>query len=344
MKPVGTILAMILAIGCSSTGSAGGSGGQAASGGSVGSGGKTSTGGVNGSGGRGSGGSTNSGGNTSTGGSDGSGGSVASGGVPGTGGKSESGGNASSGGSTGSGGGSGGVPGGGGMGGPGHGTGGGAGIAGNSGAVVVDDFEGTTLSAALWKIAGQGTITLSTEKVHRGKQSVKVTGSSGRTMMVNSSAFPLPSGVIYFRVWMWFQNGGWMNHVVFAESSPGSESQEVRFGGQQNAYNANLAADGDGLSPNPYQSPSCPLCLTPMPQTWACVRGMLDFAHNAVQLHVGEVLAVDAKMASDWHSGTGMLPKNPTEIGFGWAVYGGGPANDVYYDDLAIGYQPIPCD
>ncbi len=45
---------------------------------------------------------------------------------------------------------------------------------------------------------------------------------------------------------------------------------------------------------------------------------------------------------NDWHSGTGTLPSNPTKIGFGWALYGG-VQNTVYYDDLAIGYEPIPC-
>ena len=37
-----------------------------------------------------------------------------------------------------------------------------------------------------------------------------------------------------------------------------------------------------------------------------------------------------------------MLPQNPTEIAFGWAIYGGAQ-NTVYYDNLAIGYEAIPC-
>jgi hypothetical protein len=73
---------------------------------------------------------------------------------------------------------------------------------------------------------------------------------------------------------------------------------------------------------------------------------MFDFTNSKAQLYVGDDLAVDAEKDSvknDWHSGTGTLPLNPTEIGFGWAVYGG-TDNTVYYDDLAIGYSPIPCE
>lgn len=216
-------------------------------------------------------------------------------------------------------------------------------------AEVVEDFESATVGAApdaaVWtlKVSDPSSIAVTSEQKHGGSNAVKVVGSSGETMMFNTSVFPLPAGVVYFRAWMRFDSAEWMNHVGFVAASPGEESQEVRFGGQQNAYNANLASDGDGLSPNPWAQPACELCLAPVPNEWACVRGKLDFANNAVQLYVGDTLAVDADAPEDWHAGTGKLPQSPTQLGFGWAVYGGA-SNTVYYDDIAIGYEPIGCE
>lgn len=226
-------------------------------------------------------------------------------------------------------------------------AGGGAGGSAGGGAnvVVSDDFEAPTLDAGKWQmgITGQGSIAVTTEEKHGGNQAVKVVGMSGPVMFVNTSAFPLPNGVIHFRVWMRFTSADWANHVAFVAASPGAESQEVRFGGQNNAYHANLAADGDGLSPDPFEYPECPLCVAPVANQWACLRGKLDFANSDAELYVNETLAVDARDADDWHSGTGTLPQSPTQIGFGWAIYGGA-MNTVYYDDLAIAYEPIPCE
>lgn len=224
----------------------------------------------------------------------------------------------------------------------GSGTGGG----GNSTAVVQDDFEsqaaGSPPNPELFTVSGPGTVQVSNEQAHSGAQSVKVVGNANSTMFWNKSVFPLPNGVVHFRVWMRFENADWMNHIAFVAASPGQESEEVRFGGQNNAYHANIAADGDGLSPNPWLNP-CELCTAPVANTWTCLRGMFDFTNNRAQLYVGDKLAVDAKEKADWHSGNGILPSNPTQIGFGWALYGG-VANTVYYDDLAIGYEPIPCE
>jgi hypothetical protein len=315
-------------------GAGGGSGGQPAGGSAGSSAGTTpTTGGSAGSAGAAAGAAGVSGSaGTSAGGSGGQAGSSASGGAgAGTGGAL---GGAGVGGST-AGGGAGGSTAGGGAGG---------GSGGGSVALVTDDFEGASLDGTKWMMGttGQGTIAVSTEQKHGGAQSVKVTGMSGPTYFWNTSVFPLPNGVVHFRVWMHFANADWANHVAFVAASPGMESQEVRFGGQASAYHANLAADGDGLSPNPFEQPSCALCLEPVANQWACLRGKFDFTNSDAELYVGETLAVDAQEKADWHSGNGMLPQNPTQIGFGWALYGG-PMNTVYYDDIAIGYEPIPC-
>lgn len=211
-----------------------------------------------------------------------------------------------------------------------------------SGDTVTDDFEGAMLDPAKWEIGGngQGTIELSTEQAHGGQKSVKVVVMNGQKLFINKSLFPLPNGVIHFRVWMRFTNDNWQNHIAFVAAGPGPESQEVRFGGQAGYYHANLAEDGDGLSPNPFVD--CDICVPPVANTWVCLRGMFDFTNDDARLFVDDELAVDAKDSSDWHSGNGNLPENPAQIGFGWALYGGSMTT-VYYDDIAIGYEPIAC-
>jgi hypothetical protein len=215
---------------------------------------------------------------------------------------------------------------------------------------VVDDFESETAGSppdtALFTVSGPGMVQISSEQAHGGTQSVKVVGTGNATMFTNTTVFPLPAGIVHFRVWARFENADWSGHVGFVAAGPGEESQEVRFGGMQGFYHANLAADGDGLSPDPWAQPSCEKCVAPVANTWVCLRGMFDFTNSKAQLYVGDDLAVDAEKDSvknDWHSGTGTLPASATEIGFGWAMYGG-TANTVYYDDLAIGYSPIPCE
>jgi len=222
---------------------------------------------------------------------------------------------------------------------------------GTSSAVVDDDFEsvaaGSPPDTAVWQLrlpqGGTNSIEITAEQAHSGSQSVKVVGSSGSTMFYTENVFPLPSGVVHFRVWMRFTDANWSNHNAFVAAGPGEESQEVRFGGQNNAYHSNLAADSDALSPDPYESPECTRCVAPVANEWKCLRGKLDFANNVAELYVGDELAVDSA-ADGWHNGAaGMFPASPTQIGFGWALYGA-MANTVYYDDLAIGYEPIACE
>jgi len=219
-------------------------------------------------------------------------------------------------------------------------------------AVITDDFEsaaaGAPPDAAIWQLrlpsGGTSSIEVTSEQFHGGAQSVKVVGNGGSTLFFTENVFPLPSGVLHFRVWARFTSAEWENHNAFVAASPGEESQEVRFGGQKQAYHSNIASDGDVLSPDPYESPSCERCVAPVANEWTCLRGKLDFANNNAELYVGDALAVDSA-ADGWGASgrTAMFPLNPTMIGFGWAIYGA-MANTVYYDDLAIGYEPIACE
>ncbi len=106
---------------------------------------------------------------------------------------------------------------------------------GNGSAIVVDDFESETAGSApdpaLFSVGGPGMVQISSEQAHGGTQSVKVVGTGNATMFSNATVFPLPAGIVHFRVWMRFANADWSGHVGFVAAGPGAESEEVRFGG-----------------------------------------------------------------------------------------------------------------
>jgi hypothetical protein len=231
---------------------------------------------------------------------------------------------------------------------------GGAGGAGGSGgeavnAVVADDFEASAVGmapdAARWEVFTEspaGMVAVTDEDAHGGSRSVKVvagSNSNDHAFFVNTSVFPAEN--VYFRAWLKYQDANWEGHVTFIESGT-DQSTEVRLGGQAGFYHANLSADGDGLSPNPFVE--CALCTAPTANQWVCVEGRFDFMTNTVQAWVDGSPAVDAAESSDWHSGNGMLPQDATRIAFGWESYGGGVGNTIFYDDVAIGYERLGCE
>jgi len=218
---------------------------------------------------------------------------------------------------------------------------------GDQDAFLIQDFEdaaaGSPPDAATWTIfTDGGEVTVSDADAHGGSNSVLVSTQTAGSYAYFTTAteFPPPGGVIYFRFWMKFAAGGWENHVTFLSSgtdaTPGS-ADEVRLGGQANTYHSNLGADGDGLSPNPWEE--CSNCVTPVPNEWHCISGFFDGASDHVYATVNGDLFVDASSMDDWHSGTGNLPDNLSRLSFGWHAHGGGPANAVYFDDLALSHD-----
>src|SRR5690606_38649223 len=138
-----------------------------------------------------------------------------------------------------------------------------------SDAVFVEDFEGMAAGAApdsaVWTLGMNGTpmgasvdITITTEEAHGGSQSARVSTSTN-AYLSTTMGFPPPQGVVYFRFWMKYTADDWTGHVTFASSGtsadPGS-SEEVRLGGMNLYYNANLGVT-DALSPDPFEYPTC---------------------------------------------------------------------------------------
>lgn len=218
--------------------------------------------------------------------------------------------------------------------------------------LVCDDFESATAGgapdAALWVVQATvmgSSVTVTDEDAYSGSQSVKVVAPSGQAFLTNTSAFPTTTGAVYFRARVKYLADTWEGHITFIESGTNVDPNgggEVRFGGQAGYYHANLSDDGDGLSPDPFEYPSCGTCVAPVANEWHCLAGGFDPAANTATLAVNGVTAVDASSADDWHSGSGVLPQDLVRLSFGWEIYGG-IANTIYFDDIAISDQPLSC-
>lgn len=216
-------------------------------------------------------------------------------------------------------------------------------------AAVVDDFEagaaGSPPDSALWSIpTGRSAtaVVLSGEQKKSGNQSVKVTYGSGAgpSMFYNTSVFPLPNGVLHFRVWAWFDSI-WETHVSFASAGPlpiEDYGNEIRFGGQHGIYYVN-DAKSDDFSPDPW---SCQDCVAPVAKTWTCLRGMLDFNTSKATLYVGDELGASIERDGWGHGGNITFPA-PARLGLGFIDHNGG-SNTAYFDDVALGYEPIACE
>jgi hypothetical protein len=215
---------------------------------------------------------------------------------------------------------------------------------------VSDDFEsasaGQPPSAELWQIPtgrAADAVVVSNEQKHSGAQSVKITYGSGGgpSMFYNTSLFPLPGGVLHFRAWVWFESS-WETHISFASAGPlpiEDYGNEIRFGGQHGIYYINDAKTDD-FSPDPW---ACTTCVAPTPKTWTCLRGMLDFQSNQATLYVGDELGVDLKRDGWGHGSNASFPANSERFGLGFIDHNGG-SNTAYFDDVALGYEAIPCE
>lgn len=227
--------------------------------------------------------------------------------------------------------------------------------------LVSDDFEagsGTTPSADKWSIFNASSsgdnansVVVSTEQAHSGTHSIKVDVKTAGAMLTTKVGLPPASGALYFRAWARFGNGAaststWQPHVTFVEAGglqadgQVDQSDEVRLGGQNGKIAANLSS-GDGLSPNPYNTPCTPCTEPPKSNEWVCVEGLFDVTNKKVSAWLDDTQVVKAEMPSDWHAAS-MYPAALKRIGFGWEAYGGVP-NTVYYDDIAISTERIHC-
>lgn len=69
---------------------------------------------------------------------------------------------------------------------------------------------------------------------------------------------------------------------------------------------------------------------------------MLDFEANQATLYIGDGLGVDLKR-DGWGHGSNATFPSPARFGLGFIDHNGG-TNTAYWDDVALGYEAIPCE
>jgi len=354
-------LSLLFLLGCAQSGStASGSGGNGSGSGGHASGGSGS--GGNGSGGSATGGSPGNGG--ASGGGPGSGG--ASGGSPGSGGGATGGsgtggtiagtGGSSSGGSPGAGGaaGSGGHAGGGGggRGGAGNGGAGNGGVSASHcgtrpGLVFCDDFEAdapgtppspwTTTQSAPTEVTVDGTnpAASGTKSIH-----VVTTSNDYDTFLAlhDAAVLPVAGGKLYLRFYIRLAMGMTMGHNTFVRgdlyASPGT-GNNLLFSEDNYMIMESINNDGQAAMSNNNYYTDGKIGANVTAGVWTCVELLLD--HNAPAIDV-------------WVNGTEVPDLHQTKWGidaydylrFGFEKYAG-PASELWYDDIAIGTQPLGC-
>ena len=349
------VLAMGLAFGCSSEspppaggtgGTPGVSGGASSFGGSAGgvvtSGGAISAGGAVTSGGAASGGvSSGTGGATTAAGTTGSGGATQGGASTGgsntggnTGGGSASGGNTAQGGGTAQ-------------------PQGGAPVGGSSGAAVFsDDFEASALNSK-WipKLNGSGSFKVDSSRKHGGQQSLRVQPNDGYSTLLaleGAPVFPAPNNTFYGRVWFFLPTASFQAvkpgtggpHVIWLEAGvKDNDKAEIRLG-------MNLGYLQSNLWPGDTDLRDAKAVLKA--ETWHCLEFKYGTDDLEVWLDDTKSTAISTKnwmMVNNSDGGLGS-PKSgwsPTYESFrlGWELNAG--KNEIFYDDLALGYSRIGC-
>jgi hypothetical protein len=369
---VSLLLCLSLVLGCAQSGSSvGGSGGSAYGSGGNGSGGNAT--GGNGSGGNGSGGSATGGsgtggsgsGGSATGGSPGTGGGATGGSgtggaiVSGTGGAGSGGsggaagsGRAGAGGSAVGGAGAGGVAGN--TGGGGSGVGGAGGVSASHcgarpGMVFCDDFEvdavgappspWTTMSETSTDVAIDGT-----SPAAGGTKSVHITDLKDSNpydtflALHDTSVLPVAGGKLYLRFYIRLAAGSTAGHNTLVRgdlyASQGN-GNNLLFGEDNSMIYESINGDGQSaMSNNAYYTDGKIGASYPA-GVWTCVELLLD--HNAPAIDVW----VNGTEVPDLHQ-TAWKIDAYDYLRFGFEKYAG-PASELWYDDIAIGTQPIGC-
>jgi len=345
--------ALLLIAGCagsgtggSTTGGSGGAGGATGGGGSGGNGsGGNATGGQFGSGGNGSGGNA-------TGGQLGTGGSSIGGGVGGGSGGKGGVGSGGKAGAVGNGGSSGGNVGAGGRAGSGGASQGGASGASHCGArpgmVFCDDFEADApgVPPAPWTTTA-GTATQVTvdgsNPAQSGSKSVHVQPGSNDydtfLALHDPAVLPVSGGKLYLRFFIRLAQPMTAQHNTFVRAdlyAAQGNGNNLLFSEDNQMIMESIGGDGQSaMSNNSYYSDGNMIGAHFDQGQWACVELLLDHTTPTIDVWINGV------EVPDLHS-TAWKIDAYDYLRFGFEKYAG-PASDLWYDDIAIGTQPIGC-
>jgi hypothetical protein len=212
--------------------------------------------------------------------------------------------------------------------------------------VFCEGFEsfGSGELAALppWTVAvnGGGTVDISAEQSHAGARSLRVYGSGFSAFLVyrDAKVLPAPSGRFYLRAFLRLSEAMTGGHNTFIvgdlDASPGS-GNALRLGEMNQMLMYTVAGDAHGAlaNENYYTDHQPGAALTA--GTWGCLEILVDSSAPELRVWLEGVEIADLHHAD--------FPVDAYDaLRFGFEKYAG-PESEVFYDDLAIGSEPIGC-
>ena len=218
------------------------------------------------------------------------------------------------------------------------------------GVLFCDDFEGATIGmpppGPTWTTSfiGAGTVAVDgATPAHSGAKSVHVASAGGYQTffeLKGSPVFPRASGPLYVRVFMRLaapMTGGHNTYFKAGTGDATSSDHETRVGVMNAMLMINQPAGDRGfLSNQSYYSDGNLPGVVFQPMTWSCVEALFDPPHSTVDFWFEDKEIPDLHV-TDWQQDViGALR-------FGFEKYAG-PDGDFWYDDVAVGTQPIGCD
>jgi hypothetical protein len=215
------------------------------------------------------------------------------------------------------------------------------------GLLFCDTFESSTATPeAPWStsIIGTGTVTVdSTTPAHSGTKSVHISDGDADydTLLVlhDASVLPAPAGRFYIRAFvrlgaaMSAGHNAFILADLFASSGQGNN---LRLGEDNQMLMYTVMGDAHGaLSNANYYSDGMLPGVQFDPDTWTCLEVLLDSNKPEIDVWVAGV------EIPDLHH-TDYPLDDYDDVRFGFEKYAG-PAMDLWYDDIAVGTQPIGC-
>ncbi len=201
---------------------------------------------------------------------------------------------------------------------------------------------GAVTSAAPWsaEVNGEGTVTIDDSVAHEGSRSAKVFGNGFSTFLVFHDAALLPpaSKRLYVRAYVRFaepMTGGHNTFIIADLAAAPGTGNAFRLGEMNSMLMYTVSGDTHGALANEnYYNDMLPGAAV-VAGEFGCIEFVLDSAGPEIEVWL-EGDEIPDLHHTDW-------PLDDYDaLRFGFEKYAG-PVREIWYDDIAIGTEPIGC-
>jgi hypothetical protein len=190
-------------------------------------------------------------------------------------------------------------------------------------------------------VIGDGTLGIDATLGHTGEKSLLVHGAGFQTLLTFHDATVLPpaSGRLFVRAFVRLaepMTGGHNTFIIADTAAAPGQGNAARVGEMAEMLMMTVTGDTHGaLSNDNHYTDGLPGVVFP-PEEFVCLELLFDSAAQEINTWVEGVEVPDLHR-TDW-------PVDPYDaLRFGFEQYAG-PASDIWYDDIAIGTEPIGCE